>query len=136
MRGRVPDVDRLMKVARRHGVEVVEDCAHTLGARWNSRADSRSGSGSGSGSGSRGNGSGGGDCGGGRHLGTFGAVGCWSFQTNKAVNSGEGGIVTTHRQDLAAYMTVATGSYGHFGLNGLSGDNDYIEQIYPTVPNM
>ena len=81
MRGRVPDIDRMMDIADRYGVKVVEDCAHTLGARWR-----------------------------GKHVGTFGAVGCWSMQTNKAVNAGEGGILSTDREDVASYLTVATGT--------------------------
>ena len=81
MRGRVPDIDRMMDIADRYGVKVVEDCAHTLGAKWR-----------------------------GKHVGTFGAVGCWSMQTNKAVNAGEGGILSTDREDVASYLTVATGT--------------------------
>eukprot|EP00947_MAST-08B_sp_MAST-8B-sp1_P002180 g2180.t1 len=114
MRGRVPDIDRMLEIAGRHGLELVEDCAHTLGATWKSDASGGDGS---------------------KHIGTFGAVGCWSLQTNKAINSGEGGLLSTDREDLAAYLTVATGSYGHFALNGASPDPDYLKKVYTSFPN-
>ena len=62
-------------------------------------------------------------------------MGCWSLQTNKAVNSGEGGLLSTDREDLAAFLTVATGSYGHFGLHGASPDPQHLAQVYPQIPN-
>lgn len=39
---------------------------------------------------------------GGRHVGTFGYAGCFSFHPRKAITTGEGGMVTTDREDLAA----------------------------------
>ena len=37
MRGHIPDMDALMQVCRRHKLIVIEDCAHTMGARWDGR---------------------------------------------------------------------------------------------------
>ena len=34
MRGHIPDMDDLMMVANTHNLKVVEDCAHTMGAKW------------------------------------------------------------------------------------------------------
>eukprot|EP00930_Biecheleria_cincta_P072881 TRINITY_DN60222_c0_g1_i1.p1 TRINITY_DN60222_c0_g1~~TRINITY_DN60222_c0_g1_i1.p1 ORF type:complete len:533 (-),score=56.45 TRINITY_DN60222_c0_g1_i1:46-1644(-) len=113
MRGHVPDMDRLLAVVRRLGLELIEDCAHTLGAKWKLDNEQEY-----------------------RHLGTFGSVGVWSLQTNKSINSGEGGLIATNRQDIASVITISTGSYGHFALNGASGDIAHLSEIYPTVPNM
>eukprot|EP01079_Euglenida_sp_SAG-EU17-18_P007383 gene7383-1318_t len=110
MRGRVPDIDQLVSLASRLRLRLIEDCAHTLGAKWSSSD-------------------------GAKHYGTFGDVGVWSLQTNKAINAGEGGLIATAHQDVAAYLTVATGSYGHFAKNGASGDTAAAEQVYTTIPN-
>mmetsp|Transcript_9819 Transcript_9819/g.25807 ORF Transcript_9819/g.25807 Transcript_9819/m.25807 type:complete len:471 (+) Transcript_9819:73-1485(+) len=113
MRGQVPDIDLVMTRARALDIKVVEDCAHTLGCTWKPEGEDKP-----------------------RHLGSFGEVGVWSCQTNKSINSGEGGIISTARQDLASFITVATGSYGHFHQNGASGDVSDIERVYCDVPNM
>lgn len=113
MRGHVPNLDRLLEVVKRHNLLLVEDCAHTLGATWKLDGEAEH-----------------------RHLGTFGDVGVWSMQTNKSINAGEGGVITTARQDVASYVTVATGSYGHYALNGCSGDLTNLKEKYPHVANM
>jgi dTDP-4-amino-4,6-dideoxygalactose transaminase len=67
------DMDRILAVAGRHGLAVVEDCALALGARWD-----------------------------GTHVGLLGDAGCFSFYPVKHVTSAEGGMFTTRRADLAA----------------------------------
>lgn len=112
MRGHVPDLDALVETAAQFNLEVVEDCAHALGGMWRkSGADKH------------------------KHIGTFGAIGVWSCQTNKAINAGEGGLIATSRRDLANFITIATGSYGNFAMNGASGCQTHLTEIYPTVPN-
>ena len=64
MRGHICDMDRLMQICNAHNIHVVEDCAHTMGATWR-----------------------------GRLSGTDGVVGCYSTQTYKHLNSGEGGLL-------------------------------------------
>jgi perosamine synthetase len=66
------DMDRLMEVARRHDLYVVEDSAVALGATV-----------------------------GGRHVGLIGDVGCFSFYPVKHITTGEGGMVITDSDDLA-----------------------------------
>ena len=66
------DLDAILAIADRHGVAVIEDAAHAPGARLGSRA-----------------------------LGTFGAVGCFSFFSNKNVPVGEGGMIVTSNDELA-----------------------------------
>ncbi len=82
MRGHVPDMDRVMEICTRLGLGVIEDCAHTLGATWR-----------------------------GRMTGTFGEAGCFSAQTFKHLNSGEGGFVVTDDEDIAARAILRSGSY-------------------------
>ncbi|MEM6703173.1 MAG: DegT/DnrJ/EryC1/StrS family aminotransferase [Acidobacteriota bacterium] len=62
----VADLDRLGEIAQRHGLAVIEDCAHAHGARWR-----------------------------GRGVGSWGDAGSFSFQTSKLMTCGEGGIVVT-----------------------------------------
>ena len=82
MRGHICDMDRLMALCDAAGVTVVEDCAHTMGASWNGVPS-------------------------GRH----GAVGCYSCQTYKHVNAGEGGLLVTDDAALAARAIMLSGSY-------------------------
>lgn len=82
MRGHIPDMDRVTEICRRFGLVLVEDCAHTMGASWD-----------------------------GRLSGTHGKVSCFSTQTFKHVNSGEGGLLATDDADLAAKAILHSGSY-------------------------
>lgn len=70
--GHLCDMDAIAALADRHGLAVVEDACHAPGATWN-----------------------------GRGAGTLGEVGCFSFFANKNIAIGEGGMVTTSRDDLA-----------------------------------
>ena len=63
---------------------VIEDAAHSLGTVW-----------------------------GGRKIGTLGRVGCFSFQSYKLVNAGEGGILVTDDADLVARAVILSGAYEH-----------------------
>ena len=82
MRGHVCDMDALMAICARHGIQVIEDCAHTMGAAW-----------------------------GGRATGTWGRAGCFSLQSYKHANSGEGGLLITDDEDVAARAILHSGSY-------------------------
>jgi dTDP-4-amino-4,6-dideoxygalactose transaminase len=82
MRGHIADMTRLMALCEALGVTVIEDCAHTMGARWA-----------------------------GRPTGTFGRVGCFSLQAYKHVNAGEGGLIATDDEDIAARAVLYSGSY-------------------------
>ena len=69
--GRAPDMARAVALARRHGVALLEDAAQSLGSRW-----------------------------GGRHLGTFGALGSFSFSAPKVITTGQGGVLVTDDDGL------------------------------------
>ena len=82
MRGHITDLRAVRDICDRHGIALVEDCAHTMGARWD-----------------------------GQHTGTFGKIGCYSAQTYKHINSGEGGLLVTDDDDVAAQVILMSGCY-------------------------
>lgn len=82
MRGHTSDMDAILRLAEAAGVPVVEDAAHSLGTLWN-----------------------------GRPIGTLGKIGCFSFQSYKMVNAGEGGILVTDDPELAARAVIMSGAY-------------------------
>lgn len=69
--GQAAAMDRIMAIARTHDLVVIEDCAHAHGAEFQ-----------------------------GQRVGSFGDIGCFSFQSSKNLTSGEGGIVITNDKDL------------------------------------
>jgi dTDP-4-amino-4,6-dideoxygalactose transaminase len=84
MRGHTSDMDAIMALCDEAGIPVIEDAAHSLGTLWN-----------------------------GRKVGTIGRVGCFSFQSYKLVNAGEGGILITDDADLVARAVIMSGAYEH-----------------------
>lgn len=64
--GRPCDMERLMAIAERHNLQVIEDCAHAIETRYR-----------------------------GRPMGSFGDAGCFSFYVTKNLATGEGGMITT-----------------------------------------
>ncbi len=82
MRGHTSDMDAIMRLSDAAGVPVIEDAAHSLGTVW-----------------------------GGRNIGTVGKVGCFSFQSYKLVNAGEGGIMITDDPEIAARAIIMSGAY-------------------------
>ncbi len=82
MRGHTSDMDAIMALCDAAGVPVIEDAAHSLGTVW-----------------------------GGRNIGTIGRVGCFSFQSYKMVNAGEGGILITDDPEIAARAIIMSGAY-------------------------
>lgn len=106
MRGHLCDMERLMAIAARHGIRVIEDCAHTMGASWN-----------------------------GTRSGNFGLAGCFSTQTYKHLNSGEGGLLTSDDSDFMARATILSGSYMLFDRHGAGPDPDYFDEPRYQMPN-
>ncbi|WP_299597527.1 DegT/DnrJ/EryC1/StrS family aminotransferase [uncultured Tateyamaria sp.] len=107
MRGHICDMDRLMVMCNAAGVTVVEDCAHTMGAAWNGVAS-------------------------GRH----GAIGCYSCQTYKHVNSGEGGFLVTDDPHLAAKAVMLSGSYMLFERHLAAPPKEAFDDIKYHTPNI
>lgn len=65
-------MDELGEIARRHGLAIIEDAACAVGTEYR-----------------------------GRPVGAIGDIGCFSFHPRKVITTGEGGMVTTDRADLA-----------------------------------
>ena len=107
MRGHIVDMDQIMEICARHKLTLVEDCAHTMGATWD-----------------------------GRKSGTFGKVACFSTQTYKHVNSGEGGFLTTDDPEVIARATVYSGSYMLYERHGAGPEAEVFEGLRLEVPNM
>lgn len=106
MRGHIAPMEELCAIAENHGAVIIEDCAHTMGAEWN-----------------------------GRKSGNFGAIGCFSTQTYKHMNSGEGGFLTTDDADLMAKATILSGSYMLYEKHLARPDmSDYAQARY-EMPN-
>ena len=107
MRGHICDMDRLMAMCDTAGVKVVEDCAHTMGASWNGVPSGRAG-----------------------------AIGCYSCQTYKHINSGEGGFLVTDDPELAAKSIMMSGSYMLFERHLAAPDVEVFADIKYEMPNI
>jgi dTDP-4-amino-4,6-dideoxygalactose transaminase len=133
------DMDALMAIADRHGLAVVEDCAHAPGQRWNDRG-----------------------------AGCIGSFGSFSHQSSKILTAGEGGSLLTNDDALArrAHSIIdcgrpkdAAGQEYTFGANYRLGElhaallvsqfgrfpaqqaeraenGAYLEELLPTVPGV
>jgi dTDP-4-amino-4,6-dideoxygalactose transaminase len=66
--GRSCDMDRIMEMARRHGLYIIEDASHAHGSEWK-----------------------------GRRIGAIGDAGSFSFQNSKNLTCGEGGAILTNK---------------------------------------
>lgn len=106
MRGHIADMEAVLGVCERHAITLVEDCAHTLGARWD-----------------------------GALSGSFGRVACFSAQTFKHLNAGEGGLLTTDDADIAARAILLSGSYMFYRQHGARPGDEVFERHRWTTPN-
>jgi len=71
------DMSRIMKIAQKHNIFVIEDCAEATGATIS-----------------------------GKKVGSIGDIGCFSFFGNKIITTGEGGMCTTNNSNLNERMRV------------------------------
>ncbi|NDW52593.1 DegT/DnrJ/EryC1/StrS aminotransferase family protein [Aliiroseovarius sp. PrR006] len=107
MRGHICDMDHLMQICDGAGVTVIEDCAHTMGARWNGTLS-------------------------GRH----GAMAAYSTQTYKHVNSGEGGLLISDDPDLMARAIILSGSYMLYERHLAGPPPEAFEKVKYITPNI
>lgn len=75
--GQPCEMDKIIKIARKYKLCVIEDAAHALGAEYK-----------------------------GMKIGSIGDLTCFSFYPTKSITTGEGGMVTTNRQDLADKIRI------------------------------
>lgn len=84
MRGHVSNLDEIMKICKERNITVIEDAAHSLGALWA-----------------------------GKPVGTFGKTGCYSFQSFKIINAGEGGMLVTNDEEVIVKAIFYSGAFDH-----------------------
>ena len=106
MRGHIADMDEIRSICEELGLVLVEDCAHTMGAGWN-----------------------------GGLTGTFGTVGCFSTQSFKHLNSGEGGLLVTSDENIAAKAILYSGSYMLYHQHGARPDDSVFDTWRGQIPN-
>lgn len=106
MRGHIVDMDCVVEICERYNITLIEDCAHTMGAKWNSK-----------------------------HTGSFGAAGCFSTQTYKHLNSGEGGLLVTDDEDVAAKAILYSGSYMMYEKHKARPSMEVFERYKKVIPN-
>ena len=107
MRGHICDMRRLMAMCNAASVTVIEDCAHTMGAAWD-----------------------------GIPSGRWGRFGCYSTQTYKHINSGEGGLLVSDDAEDMARAIVLSGSYMLFDHHRAAPPPEVFEKIKYDTPNI
>lgn len=106
MRGHVADMAAVRDVCETFDLRLVEDCAHSLGAAWDGVA-----------------------------TGTQGLLGCFSTQAYKHLNSGEGGVLATDDDDLAARAILASGSYALYEQHASRPPLERLATLAPSEAN-
>jgi dTDP-4-amino-4,6-dideoxygalactose transaminase len=106
MRGHLVDMDKLMKIVNEKNLILIEDCAHTMGAQWGKQRS-----------------------------GNFGIAGCFSTQTYKHLNSGEGGLLTSNDEEFMARAIIYSGSYMLYERHGASPKAEVFANIRLETPN-
>ncbi len=98
----------IKKVAKKHGLFILEDCAHAHGSEWK-----------------------------GRRVGAIGDVGTFSFQGSKSLTAGEGGAIVTNRQDIYdacwAYHTIGRSLGSETYEHEIVGPNLRVSEIQAAV---
>ena len=107
MRGHICDMGALMALCDRLGLRVIEDCAHTMGASWA-----------------------------GRLTGRWGVIGCFSTQTYKHANSGEGGLLISDDAPAMARAVMLSGSYMLYGRHLAAPPPEAFEGLRYDTPNV
>ncbi len=96
MCGSMARIDKLKDLCERKGLILIEDACQALGATFRGKA-----------------------------LGTFGEMGCFSFDAVKTITCGEGGAIVTNREDL--YKTAdAYADHGHDHIGSDRGLEDHL----------
>ena len=76
--GRPCKMSKILSIAKKHDLKIIEDCAHGIGARIKRK-----------------------------HVGTFGDVGCFSFYPTKNITTFEGGMIITNSREIAEFVRSA-----------------------------
>lgn len=94
-------MDKIVEIAHKYNLLVIEDCAHAILATYK-----------------------------GRYTGSLGDIGCFSFQASKQMSLGDGGMATTNNEELAknldlnagapTFLSVAYGLHYNYRMNELT----------------
>jgi len=106
MRGHIVDMNKLMHIVKKKSLILIEDCAHTMGAKWGQKKS-----------------------------GNFGLAACFSTQTYKHLNSGEGGFITSNNAEFMARAIVLSGSYMFYERHGAAPETEVFSDIRLQTPN-
>lgn len=107
MRGKVADMNKIKELCDKYGAVLLEDCAHSLGVRYD-----------------------------GKHSGHVGVACAISSQSYKMINSGEGGFLLTDDPDIAAQTAVYAGAYeGLSGKHVTVPPPEYFKDYPVKIPN-
>jgi len=82
MRGFIPNIDKVLQICEKYDVLLIEDAAHAYGIKYENKK-----------------------------ICSFGLISTISTQSNKLINSGEGGFVLTDDPDIMAYCMISSGCY-------------------------
>ncbi|CAM9265399.1 unnamed protein product [Scytosiphon promiscuus] len=108
MRSKVCDMDRLYEICEKHDLTVIEDCAHALGVNWR-----------------------------GTQLGNRAKLAAYSCQSDKLINSGDGGFLTTNDEEIFAKAIFLSGCYERrYGKHLLRGSDELMEKAMLSEPNL
>jgi dTDP-4-amino-4,6-dideoxygalactose transaminase len=107
MRGHLCDMEALVALCERLGVQIIEDCAHTMGAAWKGVPSGRQG-----------------------------VVGCYSMQTYKHMNSGEGGFLISDDAEIMARAILLSGSYMLYAKHRAAPPEEVFQRVRMQMPNV
>lgn len=107
MRGHICDMGALTRLCCDLGVTIIEDCAHTMGAAWDGVPS-------------------------GRH----GLIGCYSMQTYKHINAGEGGFLVSDNAEIMARAVLLSGSYMLYSKHLAAPPPQAFEGLRMDTPNI
>ncbi|MBQ2260434.1 MAG: DegT/DnrJ/EryC1/StrS family aminotransferase [Loktanella sp.] len=107
MRGHICDMAKLRALCDPANVTIIEDCAHTMGASWDNIPSGR-----------------------------WGRFGCFSTQTYKHINSGEGGLLISDDAVAMARAIMLSGSYMLYHTHRAAPPPEVFAQIRYETPNI
>jgi|TARA_B100000003_G_scaffold195581_1_gene197770 dTDP-4-amino-4,6-dideoxygalactose transaminase len=105
MRGHVSDMDAIIELCSDNDIFLIEDAAHALGTQWE-----------------------------GKKVGVFGQAGCFSAQSYKMIDGGEGGFLVTDNDEIAAKAILYAGSYERAWKSHFHNDNTFLPKLQKEIP--
>lgn len=105
------DMDRIMGIARKFNLKVIEDCAQAHGAKYK-----------------------------GKYVGTIGDIGVFSLNVNKTIQTGEGGVCITNNDELAYRLQLirnhgeaVVGPAGYINITNIAGFNYRMTELQAAI---